>query len=483
MLPAVSWRQSELEGETAMRKIVGAVVALYILAGAAPALGQPQGVTITDLVMPDWRWGNQPIKVEITNNDSELKFVVIWVELRFMHKGREMYRTSRYSFHMEPEVHLEVEPVVSIPGNYGKGSMRFQFFDVVDTVDAVLPDQQFFDTSFTVEIKAPDAIIPWLERPIVLPPRVDEHPYYADQFSRILFSLIADGKSEQEIAEIAGTGLGYVRSRIQEVMGLRYIRSVDNAYELAFPLISLGEAGRAKVLALRTAETMASAISVNMGRYVAVRDSLIQVGFIGADSGNVLSPAEVFFRPYPVVAALLLWYDLGSRFIVGEAPFLIYEGTDVCNAYIRSYMYAAPEQDQFNGHHFYALLRGSKISRLIFADHYPLLHCSGNFPAQRGNPAKANWANDQNDWPDYGLLDTLLARPLLDALGTGIDDVLRQTSADLETVAAEFGRKEVTRGYRYWFWNLTATLTLDMLTEREVIKSDGKTHFLFSTLE
>ncbi len=52
----------------------------------------------------------------------------------------------------------------------------------------------------------------------------------------------------------------------------------------------------------------------------------------------------------------------------------------------------------------------------------------------------------------------------------------------LKKVAADYKREKISAGYRYWFWNLTATLTLDRMIEKEAIKFRGNPYYNFGAL-
>ena len=83
----------------------------------------------------------------------------------------------------------------------------------------------------------------------------------------------------------------------------------------------------------------------------------------------------------------------------------------------------------------------------------------------------------EDDRPEFFFLDTSIARPVLEGLGKGTELILNETHRELTDLAGQYGRKELTTGYKYWFWNLVATKTLDLLTERQVLEGRGTNHF------
>ncbi len=145
-------------------------------------------------------------------------------------------------------------------------------------------------------------------------------------------------------------------------------------------------------------------------------------------------------------------------------------------------MYAAPSEEKFNGHHFYAHTLNRKNWRIIFADHPPKLLCSGNFPARRGVPAKARWSSDRDEQAEFFIIDTTLIRPFLNILDRDTDEILEQSVDGLKKLAADYERQTISAGYRYWFWNLTATLTVDRMIEKGTISFRANPYFNFGAL-
>ena len=461
-----------------MRKITGVLVICYLFMSAGMVFGQQADIEILDVKLPEGKWGERQLEIKVFSHSEYIKFLVVKSELEFIDSEPLCRRETKSSTYIEPGSEITFRPVVEIPGNYGKATLRLELYDVIDTMDAILPGQELFDTTLTFEI-----VIPELARPLmgktVFPPRVDEHPYFNSHFVRILFPLLDEGKSREEIADITGTDSLYVQKCLSWMAGHRFLKHDGEAYQLTFPVISSDEAKKAEKLASKTAKKLAKVITENMKDYRPTLDSLVEAGVATRDSNNVLGTSTALYRPDCIISALLLWQDLGAKFISGGRPLTIYERTDFCNALITNFMYAAPSEEKFNGHHFYAHTIDRSSWRIIFADHLPKLHCSGNFPAQRGVPTKAHWKSDADDRAEFFLVDTTIIRPLLNTLDRDTDEIIKQMLESLKEVAADYEREKISAGYRYWFWNLTATLTLDRLIEKETIKFRGNPYYNF----
>ena len=67
---------------------------------------------------------------------------------------------------------------------------------------------------------------------------------------------------------------------------------------------------------------------------------------------------------------------------------------------------------------------------------------------------------------------------MMDILRRGTDETIQGALADLEKISIEWGREEVTKGYRYWFWNLVASKTLDSLIEQKVVEPFQNDHYI-----
>jgi hypothetical protein len=251
----------------------------------------------------------------------------------------------------------------------------------------------------------------------------------------------------------------------------------ENRFRLEFPMIRPEEARVSVALADKTALVLGEKITNNMTRYFPLLDSLIAAGAVSKDSNSVFEPTTFLYHPYVVVAGMLLWYDMGHRFISDGKPFLMYRRMDICNSVNARYMYAAPDGEGYNGHHFYTYLTNNKALELIFADFVPEVDCGMDFLVGKRLKRLAAWRFAAGSHPDFFVIDTAAARPLLNLLGAGSQDVLAEALSDLEKLAIESGHGELTLGHRYWFWNLVSSTILDRLLAEGVIEKYKKGHF------
>lgn len=450
---------------------------LFVLAVSAVMVhAQPQ-IEVLSLEEPEWNWGSKAINITVYNGADYIRFIVIKSTFESHGEDGVWQIQSRFSTHLPPATRTTLAPVVSIPGNYGPAKVNLTFYDVVDTMDIVLPDQLVLDTTFHFTIDMPDEARKWVEQRLILPPRFEQHPYFDDQYSRMMLQFINAGVTIEEMARIAGCEGSYIRSVLHRLRRHGLARLGETAIEMTFPYISGPEAEACLPLANRTAGLLADAITRNLAGYDARLDSLIGAGVVPDDRDNLISGTMVLYQPYIVVSAMLLWYDLGGGFVTDGKPLQIYEGTDICNAANRNFTYALEADDSLSGRHFFALLSRGAGDGILFADHDPALICSGNYPARPGLPTRASYTYREDDRPEFYFLDTSIVRPVLDGLGKGTGPIVDETHVELAGLAGQYGRTELRPGYKYWFWNLVATKTLDLLTERQVLQGSGANNF------
>jgi len=436
-------------------------------------------LSIGEIDFSSFRWGRQTAIFEVTNNTGELKFITVETKVQFSGTYLNPIRQTQSHYILEPLEARIFRPSVSIPGNFGSAQITISLYDVVDTLDITLPTQKFFEQPFTIVFHIPDELFTYLNEKVDLPPMVERHPDFDNEFARILPVLLNEGKSVEDIAAMSKADTSFVQDAVQAMVEKGYVKKENGSYHLNFPIISVAEAEEAKKLAIKLSDNLAAKITNNMDDYSRILDSLISVGALDADSNVFFDGGGVLHRPYPVVSALLLWYDLGRKFITRSKPLTIYDGTDPCNAYIPSYMYAVQGGGTFNGTQFFMLALSRAGYQIVYGDQIPVFDCGEDFFLQAKHRRQISWGFTKEYRPENFMLDTAVVSPMLKALSAGTDSFLADTYRRLEDVAAKYGHETLSYGERYWFWNLTATHTLKKLVNRGVITRRGKGQFKF----
>lgn len=459
------------------------IAILLLVAAAVPAAGQNPDIVVGQIDFPSLRWGEREAVFDMTNTSERVKFVVVMVEIDFTGEYLSPNRRVRSHFAMAPGQTITARAAMIVPGNFGRAEARVEIYDVVDTLDIILPRQRVFMQPFTLNFNVPEPMRPYLEERINLPPRVRQHPYFDSEFSRILMMMLAEGHEPGEIAEMAICDTSFVLDLIEQFKQMAFIREIDGGYELNFPVIRAAEAEAAHRISQRTADSLADLVTANLPRFRKTLDSLVAAGEVNEDSTAFFDGGTILYREYPTVGALALWMDLGRSFITRSAPLLIYDGTDICNTIIPQYMYAVEGGPVVMGHHFYAHLSDPGGHEVVFCDSLPDIQCPPDFLRYRGIVGRVRWSFPDNAPPETFVMDTSTIRPALQALTSGSDPLLAATYEELKALAVEHGHARLDYGYRYWFWDLTASRVLDLLVERGVVSRRGNGQFQISGVE
>lgn len=436
-------------------------------------------ILVGDVNFSSLRWGWQTVTFEVTNNSDDLKYVTAEIEVQFSGSYLNPNRRTLSHTFLKPRQSKLFSPRVFIPGSYGRAQITVYLYDVVDTLDILLPGQKFLQQVFSINYSIPDEILDYFNEKITLPPRVERHPDFDYEFSRVVLYMLNEGRKLEEIAEMAKADTSFVTEIVQNMTAKGYLVKKNGTYRTTFPLISISEAETAKKLARQLSDALAKLIEENMKTYPKILDSLVSAGAVDKDSNSFLNGGVVLYRPYPIVSALLLWFDLGQKFITRSAPLWIYDGTDLCNAYIPQYMYAVQGGDVFNGTQFYYLSSAGQDFRILYGDVEPEIDCPEDYSLKGKLGKRIDWRYDRKYLPETFMLDTLVVRPVLDALAIGTDSLLEDAYYKLRDIAVKHGHEKLLFGERYWFWNLVATDVLRKLVDKKVITPRGNGQFQF----
>ncbi|MDH3892237.1 MAG: hypothetical protein OEV49_14260 [candidate division Zixibacteria bacterium] len=455
------------------------MVAVLTLTISACAQAPTSGV-IVGKIERDLRWGDRRANFDVTNSTEDLKFLTVEAEIEFTGGGLNPHRRTIAHVILPPGATETVSARLYIPGNYGTANGQIRIHDVVDTLDIILPSQKCFEDNFMITFHPPESIQPYLEVELTLPPRVDEHPDFDNQLARLMLVLLNEGKSLDEIAAMTAADTAFVKTMYEAMQSDGYVKWEEDRSVLQFPLITVDEAEQAKQMAEKVSDSLVATVRGNLANYQRVIDSLITTGSLSADSNSFLDGGTILHHPYPVIAGLLLWWDLGQSFITRSAPLLIYDGTDECNAHIPAYMYAVQGGAYFNGTNFYALMSNKSRFGISFGDSLPVLECEENFirVGQQKRPARFTFSSESRQ--ETFTIDTVLVRPALNALKGEVDSLLVDTYFQLRDLATSFGHAKASYGMRYWFWNLTASRTQVKLVQQAVLKRRGNGQFKFT---
>lgn len=458
-------------------------LSLVLLLVVASVQTQAEDLTVGELELPDLGWGLQTGKLVITNNTEYIKFVVAQTQVRFTGSYLSPARGMMSVIVVPPMDTTTSSPSLLVPGNYGQAIATIRLYDVVDTLDPIFPGQDFHQDSVSITFEPPDGVKEYLARQVSLPPRVEAHPYFDSELSRLCLVMLSEGKTIEEIAELTGADSVLVNSIAMSMSSTNFLFPADSGWYLNFPLISTDEAISEGKVAEELADSLAARYTTNLDALERVKDSLIADGAMDTDPDVFLNTASVLHRLYPTIGALSLWFDLGNQFITRTAPLLIYDGTDLCNARIQYFMYVTQGGPEVNGTQFYAMFRTESSLKILFGDTQPELDCGAVFIGGHKYEGLPPYQYKPESHPESFVFDTAVVRPALNALVGESDSLLARSYLQLKAIATSYGHKKVSFGHRYWFWNLTATRTLEKLQQSGVVTRPGNGQIKLDLLE
>ena len=463
------------------RNLILLTLLTVALAGGVSAR---EDLTIGKIDLTGIHWGLQTFDLDVANTGDYLRFLVVETDVVIDGPYLTPHRKTRSNYYVLPGESKKVHPTILIPPTYGEAQIYVRVHDVVDTLDQILPSQTILEQPFKIRFEMPEGMVPYLQDRYELPPRVEDHPDFDNEFARLLFVFLDKGMSDGEIGKLANCDSMFVAKEAEKMVAEGYLIHVDNGYRYqpTFPVIKLDEAEATKPLGDAIADSLVALYQRTMPRLGETIDSLTAAGAMSEDSSDFLNPGGILLHPYPTIAGLSLWYDLGRRFITREAPLTIYDGTDPCNAHIPFYMYMVQGGPNFVGTNFYDYQPGRRSVTIYYGDTLPQIACDPDFQWKQAHHLNVIWSHAQSDFPEVFSIDTGVVRYGLNALADGADSLLSYAYYSLKDVALAHGHKKVSFGHRYWFWNYVSTRALDMMRKKGMIHRRGNGQFRFESI-
>lgn len=464
-----------------MNRFLSITLMVVIISIPLSAFAEKGDISVGDVGVSNLKWGEQNINVELENKTELLKFIVTNIDVSFEGVYENPEFRSKTVYILEPFQSITISPKIFIPGNYGTATLQLDLYDVIDTLDQLMPWHKFYEQPFIIKFRPSDEILPYLQEKMTFPPRVDVHPFFNNEFVRLLLTLLNEGKTVNEIADLNNCDTTFVMSQIKMLLAHKYLAVRNDSYKIQFPIITRKEAEDGKKIADVVSDKLAALLKQNISGYHAVLDSLVAAKAIPKDSNDFISGATLLYKPTPIISTFVLWFELGKDFITRSAPLLIYDGTDICNANIFQYMYMVDGGKFLNGSQFFGLFYSADAFSLMFSEKPLLINCKDNF--QNMPPQRVGiWTYNRKNLPEYYIADTADIRPLISVMTKGSEGILKEAYDGLKKNSFAHGHNKVYIGHRYWMWNLIATLTLDKLFKNGTLSRHEKTFYQFDKL-
>ena len=457
----------------------GWAIICLMIAGCTQSETAPE-LALGNIDIPSFRWGRQTATFEVTNNSDWMKYITVETEIHFEDSYLNPVRVIHTHYPLVPGETSVLTPEIDVPGNYGKASLYVRLYDVVDTLDELMPGQKVFEQPFKLTFHVPETVFSYLQEKVVLAPTVDNNPLWDSEISHLLPVMLEEGKPLKEIAAILEADVNFVEQVAGTMTGFNLLKkSEDGTVVPSFPIFSVRQAEETKELVERSSDRLVKLITGNVDNYQKVLDSLVDAGSLTVDSNDFIHGGTVLYRKYPVVAGLLLWYNLGQRFIGAGNPLMPFDGTDPCHALIGRFMYAVQGGDVFNGHHYYLSTKSTTGIDITYGDVIPDISCPKKLAARRILRERAHFNYERDYAPETFIVSALLIKPALAALGKGSEELFPEIRDDLVRVSSNYGQSEVSIAERYWFWNQVASRTLEKLVKNGFITRKGNGMFKF----
>jgi hypothetical protein len=452
-----------------------------LLTVAGSAFGQEPKLVVGEIETGLIRWGDQQATFDITNPGETPKTAAVDVRIAFEGAYLNPVRAYRSHYKVGPGQTRTISQPFYVPGNFGQAELTLAVYDVIDTLDALLPYQKVVDQKFTLRFNLPDTLIAYFQEEIRVPPLVGPSADFDAEFPRLLLVLLAEGRSVSEIAAMAATDTAFVIGVADRLTADAYLARKPSSYTVNAAVINAAQARAARDLAEEVAEELAVMVERNLPPFKKTMDSLVTAGELPPNADDFADGGSVLYYTYPTVAALLLWQDLGQAFIYAGQPLITFDPSNYCDPRNTAYMYVVQGGNYYNGTHFYqqAYLQDNLV--ITFCDSVPQIDCPWSFDTD-GEPRPVDsWAWNQADAPEPFVIDTIVVGKALSSLRAGASDLLRSAFDRLDQVLTQHGKGRYSPGKRHWFWNVVATRGLTKLIEKGVLTRHGNGSYRFES--
>ena len=454
-----------------IRMIVGALGLVLMFVGAICA--QPT-IQVGDVPWPNLVWGLRTVSFDMTNTGDWVKFATVTTDIgRFEGSYTNSHRATKAHFILPPDETIKCELPVNIPGNYGLCTLWVKVYEVVDTLDDPSLGELVMEQPFRMNFTVPEPMIRYRQEMMSIPPGLDRSPSFDSEMYRLMFLFLQEGKSLNDIAHITNAKPDFVAFAAEQLKTGAYL-SQDSAgvYHSKIPVISTKEAEEVRQLVNSTSDKLVALIQENMPLFDKAVDSMIAVGAVTPEGkGTFLEGSSLLFRPYPFITSLFLWNSLGDVFVTGGHGLHIFDPSTLCNPFVGQYTYVVHGGKYFNGTHYFDAQVTPNEYLYYFATEPPAVWCGENLDGKKRLYKGTDW-NFENDVPAEALLyDSLVINPAIAAMSNNVPKLITETLEELNTIHAKYG-EAMTTGVRYWFWNLTATVTTEKLVKAGVIEPE-----------
>jgi len=247
---------------------------------------------VTNVDLSSTEWGPQMAKISVTKLASDYRFVVALSEVKFIDSVAAPSRDDKRVFIIGPtdmsksaeENTIFMEVPFLVPLAYGEGRVKFELYNVVDTLDALLTSQRFYVKEVEFSVDTAEAFKALIDSGIQAPLFVDQSASFDSYFNRIISLLFYRGKTATEIANQCGVTPSFVHKNAQHLIKKGYLRFASKIYTPALTIIDNNRLEEILPEIDGTIDVVYDDLKKNLSQYDATLKELIDSKTINNDS-------------------------------------------------------------------------------------------------------------------------------------------------------------------------------------------------------
>jgi len=436
------------------------------------------------------QWGKQTVNVSVTNLVDDYRFVVAWSHVEFENAPGNSDRQSRVVMIVEPLQTVKVAVPVEIPGNFGTALVSVTLYNVVDTLDNLLPTQKFASFEHRQTFQIPSTLPGDLSN-IKSPPYGHRWGDFDNDFVRALIVMAKRGRTALEMAEQTGVDTSVILSQLNGLTQRGYLKKADSLYAPLNAVIDTNDLTLLLPEVERTVEALYRLFQAKLPEYDRYLARLATEKKIARDGTSVLDVTSVLYHKYPFLAAILLWSKMGVEFVNDGKPFNIFanEGmergkylrSDPCRARMGKYNYLAvgPEETAGKTFYFYLSDDGAGGDMFYFGAGEIAIDCHAFLDSISGAPRSFDWTSFASNQPTYFQYADSTVNLAVPFFGNELTRASQALRSKIEESYKSPSSSLAIYGVRYWAWNLVVSRLIERLEQTKLIEKEGDGFYHF----
>jgi hypothetical protein len=173
---------------------------------------------------------------------------------------------------------------------------------------------------------------------------------------------------------------------------------------------------------------------------------------------------------------MVLWTNLGQRFISPQGPVGLLERNDPCESRNPKYLCAVAGGEFLNGSQYFNLNTSSGVYEIQYGGRVPEVSCPNDMAATKNLMDHPSWRYPAAEIAESYVFDAQLLTPVMAFFEREPRAFIVSYEKKFEAIMAE-ASLQPTEAVRYWFWNLVATATTNRLVKAGTITPSANQHY------